>query len=142
MGFDLKRREGELLMISHSLFPEPTDGARYVRTFLYDQSYSPITPAFVNLTDQGMGNFLNQTITMPAGVEKIYARSEVFLDKEYTQVDEFFPGDTDIYELLNEVLLENINTNVNSLVSEGLPGETLDGFIDDDDSTLVGYIEC
>jgi len=141
MGFDLKRREGETLVISHSLLPAPSDGPRYVRTYLFNQEHAPLTPPFVDLVSTGTGNYLDESIKFPAGVTKVYARSEVFLDSAFTQIDEFYPGDTDLYELLDETLLQNINTSVNELetgagagtviVGEVIEGEVLEGIIQD-----------
>lgn len=112
----------------------------FPQAIIFDASDSLVGDP-IDLIHIGSGLYRGRT-TMPntpklTSIYIPYDDSDQLIESELTGRDVecfFLDSKTDV--------LNNINTNVNSLLSQGLPGEILDGFIEDDDSTLVGYIEC
>lgn len=97
MSKAFKRFAGDPLNLSLDLFPAPTE-TKYARAFFFDKDGAALSPAFVNLIDQGGGRFTDTTIAMPS-TSIVNARFEVYTDDQYSDVDHQYLGGTDAYEL-------------------------------------------
>ena len=95
---EFKRKPGESLGLSLDLRPAP-DETKYVRAFLVDKDGAPLTPSFVNLIDNGGGNFTENSLVMQSVVQ-MRAKYRVFLDSGYTEEDtcEYLGGE-DVFDL-------------------------------------------
>jgi hypothetical protein len=94
---EFKRRAGQSLGLSLDLRPDPSE-TRYVSAFLFDKSGAPLVPASVNLTDNGGGNFTENTTPMQSTAQ-MRAKYRVFEDAGRTIEDCEYLGGEDTFDL-------------------------------------------
>jgi len=112
----------------------------FLHALLIDASNAPVGNAIVM---PHIGNGLYRGLTTMPDTSKLTAIYIPFDDEPRTQENDEIGRDIECFHRdLTRPLLENINTNINSLISQGLPGDIIEGLIDDDSDILIGLIEC
>jgi hypothetical protein len=129
MAGGIQTKVGDPIQLNAVL--EDGDVSKFPQAILKDADGTPLGASPVDLTHSGNGHYENDAILMPA-TQQVHATYIIYDDAAHT-VESYthLRGEDVFVRNINNELLENINDNVNSIVSGTLPGQELEGFLED-----------
>ena len=128
------------------------DQILFPRVILKDDLGADLPSSPIDLPHIDSGLYLDSSVSFPA-IDRVYAIYRVYDDALRTSPSKsHFNTVVDVFDRdFNRELLDQINIDINSLITNALPGQILEGFIDDngeltgllldDQLSLIGEIE-